>query len=70
MIYGNPTDLNKIKEAILNVKEVTFDIDEIAMLPKDRVKLTGEDKETFDKLLTMLDEVDDVNHVYHNVELD
>ena len=70
MIYGNPTDLNKIKEAILSAKEVTFDIDEIAMLPKDRVKLTGEDKEIFDKLITMLDEVDDVNHVYHNVELD
>jgi len=70
MIYGEPTDLNKIKEAILSVKEVTFDIDEIAMLPKDKIKLTGEDLEVFNKLVTMLDEVDDVNHVYHNVELE
>ena len=70
MIYGEPTDLNKVKEAILSVKEVTFDIDEIAMLPKDKIKLTGEDLEVFNKLVTMLDEVDDVAHVYHNVELE
>ena len=70
MIYGEPTLLNKIKEAIISVKEVTFDIDEIAMLPKDKIKLTGEDLEVFNKLVTMLDEVDDVNHVYHNVELE
>lgn len=70
MIYGEPTDLNKIKEAVLSVKEVTFDIDEIAMLPKDKIKLFGEDLEVFNKLVTMLDEVDDVNHVYHNVELE
>ena len=70
MIYGEPTDLNKIKEAVLSVKEVTFDIDEIAMLPKDKIKLDGENLEVFNKLVTMLDEVDDVNHVYHNVELE
>ena len=70
MIYGNPTDLNNIKEAILNVKEVVFDIDEIAMLPKDKIKLSGEDLEVFNKLITMLDDVEDVNHVYHNVDLD
>ena len=70
MIYGEPTDLNKIKEAILSVKEVTFDIDEIAMLPKDKVKLQGEDLEIFNKLITMLDLVDDVNHIYHNVDLE
>ena len=69
VIYGEPTDLNKIKEAILSVKEITFDIDEIAMLPKDKIKLEGEDLEVFGKLLTMLEEVDDINHVYHNVEL-
>lgn len=69
IIYGEPTDLNKIKEAIYSLKEVTFDIDEIAMLPKDKITLTGEDLEVFNKLINMLDEVDDTNHVYHNVEL-
>ena len=66
----NPNDLSAIKEAITaKLPKVTFDIDEISMLPKDKVTLTGEDLETFEKLLNMLDEIEDVNHVYHNVEL-
>ena len=70
LIYGNPNDLYKIKEAIMSVKpDIEFTVDEISMLPKDRIKLSGEDLEIFNKLLTMLDEVDDVQNVYHNVEL-
>ena len=70
LIYGNPNDLFKIKEAILGVKsDIEFTIDEISLLPKDRITLTGEDLEIFNKLLAMLDEVDDVQNVYHNVEL-
>ena len=70
IVYGNPNDLSAIKEAITaKLPKVTFDIDEISMLPKDKVTLTGEDLETFEKLLNMLDEIEDVNHVYHNVEL-
>lgn len=70
LIYGNPSDLFKIKEAIISVKnDIEFTIDEISLLPKDRITLTGEDLEIFNKLITMLDEVDDVQNVYHNVEL-
>lgn len=70
LIYGNPNDLFKIKEAITSIKsDIEFTIDDISMLPKDRITLTGEDLEIFNKLITMLDEVDDVQNVYHNVEL-
>ena len=70
IIYGNPSDLFSIKEAISKaMPNVTFDIDEITYIAKDKIKLAGEDKETFDKLLNMLDEIEDVQHVYHNVEL-
>ena len=70
LIYGNPSDLYKIKEAILTIKnDIEFTVDEISLLPKDRVSLTGEDLDEFNKLLSMLDEVDDVQNVYHNVEL-
>ena len=48
VIYGNPQDLFKIKEAITKVlPDVEFDIDEISMLPKEKVTLTGEDLEVF-----------------------
>ncbi len=68
IIYGDPQDLFKIKEAITNVLlNVTFDMDEIIMLPKEKVELNGDDLELFNKLLNMLDEVEDVSNVYHNV---
>ena len=34
-----------------------------------KLTLDGEDKENFDKLLNMLDDVEDVQKVYHNVNL-
>ena len=70
IIYGAPNDLNKIKGAITSkLPDVSFDIDEITMLPKEKVSLTGEDKETFERMLNLLDEVEDVQHVYHNVDM-
>ncbi len=70
IIYGQPQDLFKIKSAITNLKsDVEFTLDEISLLPKERIKLNGEDADEFNKLLNMLDEVDDVQTVYHNVEM-
>lgn len=70
MIYGNPQDLFRIKEAIsTKLSNVDFDVDEISMLPKERINLTGEDLDNFNRLLNFLDEVDDVQNVYHNVNL-
>jgi transcriptional/translational regulatory protein YebC/TACO1 len=46
-----------------------FEVDEVSMVSLDKVKLEGEDLEMFNKLLNMLDEIEDVQNVYHNVEL-
>ena len=70
VVYGKPQDLFKIKEAITSkLPEVEFDLDEITYIAKEKVELSGEDLELFNRVLTMLDEVEDVQHVYHNVEL-
>lgn len=70
LIYGNPSDLFKIKEAITNIKnDIEFTIDEISLLPKERIQLEGESLDEFNKLVNMLDEVDDVQNIYHNVEI-
>ena len=47
---------------------MAFDVMEISMLPNDYVTLEGDDKMLFERLLRLLDEVDDVQRVYHNVE--
>lgn len=70
IIYGNPQDLFAIKEAITNkLPNVEFIMDEITYIPKEKVTLSGDDKEIFDRAMKMLDEVEDVQHIYHNVEV-
>lgn len=67
-IVGEPTDLNKIKDAIEGIKpDVDFDIDEIQTLPQDTVELEGEDMELFERLMNNLNDCDDVDQVFHNV---
>lgn len=69
IVYGKPTDLFNIKNVISKkLNNASFDLDEITYIAKDKVTLTGEDKEIFDKLINMLEEVEDVQKVYHNVE--
>lgn len=71
VVTGNPTDLFAIKEAITKkLPNVNFEYDELTTIAKDKIKLSNEDLEIFNKLINMLEEVEDINHVYHNVELD
>ena len=37
---------------------------------EEKITLTGDDLSVFNKLVNMLDEVEDVQNVYHNVDLD
>lgn len=70
IIYGKPNDLYAIKEAILSInKDVEFDMDEISYIAKEKITLAGEDKELFNRVLSMLDEVEDVQNTYYNVNL-
>ena len=69
-ISVNPSDRNKLKDAIETVlTDVDYEFDEVGMFAKDKVTLDGEDLETFNKLLTMLENIEDVTEVYHNVNL-
>ena len=71
VVSCNPTDIHKIKDVLETlIDNIEYDIDEIGWYAKDKVTLEGEDKELFLKLYNMLDEVDDVTNIYHNVELD
>lgn len=68
-ITVEPTDLNKAKDSIeALIADVTFDVLEDTMLPNEYIRLEGEDLKLFQRLVTLLDDVDDVQQVYHNVE--
>ncbi len=68
-VYVEPTDLFKAKDAIEAAKgETDFVILENKLLPQETVELTAEeDVNLFKRLLTLLDDVDDVQNVYYNV---
>jgi YebC/PmpR family DNA-binding regulatory protein len=70
LIYGEPQDFYRMKKVIEdNFKNSKIEIEEISKYAKDTIKLEGEDLEKFKRALDMLDEIDDVSNVYHNVEL-
>ena len=71
VITGDAKEYNNIRKALININpDIDLEVDEIAMVPLDKVTLESEeDKEMFDKLLLMLDDIEDVQNVYHNVEL-
>ncbi len=71
IISVNPADHNKVKDVLEKlIPNVSYNIDEVGMYAKDKIKLNAEDLEVFKKLYTMLDEIDDVTDIYHNVILD
>lgn len=69
-ITMNPTDMNKVKDELeKKIPNIDYEIDEVGMYAKEKISLDGEDKEVFDKLYKMLDEIEDVSQIYTNVEM-
>lgn len=69
-VFALPTDYFKAKQALLDkLGEIDFEVDEIQFIPQTFTTMTGDDVELFEKFLAMLDDLDDVQQVYHNVEL-
>ena len=70
-VFAPDDQYGKTRQAIVAaVPDVDFDVDEIQFLPQAETKLTDEeDIAMFEKFLDMLNELDDVQNVYHNVEV-
>ena len=70
-ITSNPRDFDKVKDVVEKIlPEVDYEIEEVGMFPKEKTTLEGEDKDVFQKLYNMLDNIDDVTEIYHNVNID
>lgn len=67
-ISVHPNDINNTKDIIEKiVGTIEYDFDEVGMFAKNMVDLSPEDLIEFDKLYKLLDEVEDVTEIYHNV---
>ncbi len=70
VITVKPTDHNKVKDVLESINpDVHYEIDEEGMYAKGKVTLEGEDLELFERLLSLLEDIDDVSDIYHNVNL-
>jgi YebC/PmpR family DNA-binding regulatory protein len=67
------TDYGSARQALCNrfgddKGEIDFDTDVIQFLPQASIELSGENVEVFEKLIDMLNDLDDVQNIYHNVQ--
>lgn len=69
IISLNLADHYKVKDLLDSTyPNLEYELDEEGYYAKDLIELTGEDLETFTKLYNMLDEIEDVTNIYHNVK--
>jgi YebC/PmpR family DNA-binding regulatory protein len=64
-----PTEFEAVKNA-LETSGLKPEIAEVTMRAENTVELSGEDAQRMQKLLDVIEELDDVQDVYHNAELD
>ena len=68
-VFAPHTEFFKAKQALAEAfGEIDFDVNEIQFIPQVTTPVTGEDLEMFEKFLDMLNDLDDVQNVYHNAE--
>ena len=65
----NPSDFEKAKEALSSINVSDYEVAEVTLLANEKVTLEGEALQKFKELVDMLDDCEDVQNVYHNVEL-
>ncbi len=69
-VFAPHTDYFKAKKALTdNVEGIDLDVDEIQFVPHNTSPVTGDDVEMFEKFIDMLNDLDDVQNIYHNAEL-
>lgn len=68
VIYTAPNDFSAVRTYLENAG-VTFIEAEVSMIPQNKITLDEVNLVKFNKLVDMLEDLDDVQDVYHNVEL-
>ena len=67
-ISAHPNDYHLIKDVLEGIlPNIDYEVDEIGMYPKVKVELSKEELDSFNKLYKLLDDIDDVSEIYHNV---
>ncbi|MFF2089598.1 YebC/PmpR family DNA-binding transcriptional regulator [Paenibacillus sp. NPDC058174] len=70
MVYAAPEQFHAVQEAFKNVGITEFTVAELTMLAQNDVTLAADAQVQFDKMIDALDDLEDVQQVYHNVEFE
>lgn len=70
-VFAPHTEFFKVKTALTEANaDIKFDVEEITFVAQTEAEITGEeDLANFEKFMNMLEDCDDVQHVYHNAVL-
>ncbi|MEG7283631.1 YebC/PmpR family DNA-binding transcriptional regulator [Bacillus sp. 0909A] len=69
IVYAEPDQFHAVQEAFKNGGVEEFTVAELTMLAQSEVTLPEDAKEQFEKLIDALEDLEDVQQVYHNVDL-
>ena len=68
IVYAEPNDFHTVRKALEDLGITEFTVSEIEMIPQSEVQLSGDDLAIFEKLVDVLEDDEDVQKVYTNVE--
>ncbi|MBM7649881.1 YebC/PmpR family DNA-binding regulatory protein [Bacillus ectoiniformans] len=69
IVYAEPDQFHAVQEAFRNAGVIDFTVAELTMLAQNDVTLPEEAQVQFEKLIDALEDLEDVQQVYHNVDL-
>jgi YebC/PmpR family DNA-binding regulatory protein len=68
-VFAPQSEYAKAKSALAEAfGDIEFEVDEIQFIPQTYTTISGEDIVVFEKFMDLLNDVDDVQNVYHNAE--
>lgn len=69
IVYAEPDQFHAVQEALQNAGITEFTVAELTMLAQNDVALPEDTRAQFEKLIDALEDLEDVQQVYHNVDL-
>ncbi|QFU76617.1 YebC/PmpR family DNA-binding transcriptional regulator [Halioglobus maricola] len=67
-VFAPHTEFAKVREALTEAFDgIEFEVEEIQFVPRETASISAEDEPMFEKFIDMLNDVEDVQKVYHNV---
>lgn len=69
IVYAEPDQFHAVQEAFKGAGITDFTVAELTMLAQNDVEFSEDDQAQFEKMIDAIEDLEDVQQVYHNVDL-